>query len=333
MTEKSRAHALLDKLENYIQKDLPQTVGLGQSPKELYEPISYLLSLDGKRIRPLLSLLAYGIYKDDPESILSQAAAIEVFHNFTLMHDDIMDEAPLRRGKKTVHEKWNANVAILSGDVMLVKAYDLLLNTEPTLLPTIIRLFNKTASEVCEGQQFDMNFEKLDQVSEDSYINMIRLKTAVLLGMALQMGALLAGANQKEAQKLYDFGTNVGIGFQLKDDLLDVFADQHKFGKQVGGDIISNKKTFLLIKALELAKGQDAEDLNYWIAQEKFDKEEKVTAVRQLYEKLNIKSLTEAKINSFFEDGFRQFESIHFNNEKYVIELRQLTQDLIHREK
>ncbi|WP_425637730.1 polyprenyl synthetase family protein [Algoriphagus yeomjeoni] len=332
MTRKNHAHELLGKLETFIQ-DLPSALQLGKTPRELYDPITYILSLDGKRIRPLLSLLAYGIYKSNPEEILSQAAAVEVFHNFTLMHDDIMDDAPLRRGKDAVHVKWNKNVAILSGDVMLVKAYDLLLPTEAEKLGEVIRLFNKTAAEVCEGQQFDMNFETLESVHEDEYLNMIRLKTAVLVGFALQLGALLAGAEKEDTQKLYDFGVNIGIGFQLKDDLLDVYADQAKFGKQVGGDIISNKKTFLLIKALELAEGKDAEALNYWLFQPEFDKEEKVQAVRMIYEKLGIKAITEAKMNSYFEAGFAQYDSIHFKNEDYFLELKKITQDLIHREK
>jgi len=333
MTRRNHAHDLLGKLENYIQNEFPKDAGIGKSPRELYEPITYILSLDGKRIRPLFSLLAYGIYKPNPETILSQAAAVEVFHNFTLMHDDIMDDAPLRRGKDSVHIRWNQNVAILSGDVMLVKAYDLLLPTEAEKLGEVIRLFNKTASEVCEGQQFDMNFETLAVVHEDEYLTMIRLKTAVLLGFALQLGALLAGAEKDDMQKLYDFGVNIGVGFQLKDDLLDVFADQAKFGKQVGGDIISNKKTFLLIKALELAEGEDAKALNYWLSQTEFDKEEKVQAVRGIYEKLGIKALTEFKMNSYFEAGFAQYDAIHFKNEDYFLELKKITQDLIHREK
>ncbi len=328
MTERSLAQGLLDKLEKFIQDQK-----FGESPRELYEPITYIMSLGGKRIRPLLSVMAYGLYQNDPKKILSQATAVEVFHNFTLMHDDIMDQAPLRRGKATVHEKWNHNIAILSGDVMMVKAYDLLLPTEAALLPEVIRLFNKTASEVCEGQQFDMNFESETQVTEESYLNMIRLKTAVLLGFALQLGGLLAGASRENIQKLYDFGANIGVGFQLKDDLLDVFADQAKFGKQVGGDIISNKKTFLLIKALELAKGKNAEDLQFWLSKKEFDKEEKVNAVKAIYENLGIKTLTEAKMSSYFEAGFMQFESISFNNENYFNELRQITEDLIHREK
>ena len=328
MTEKSLAHALLIKLEDHIT-----SYNFGGSPLELYDPISYLLSLGGKRIRPLLSLLAYGLYGKNPEQILNQASAVEVFHNFTLMHDDIMDQAPLRRGKVTVHKKWNANTAILSGDVMLVRAYDLLLDTEPNLLPEVIRLFNKTAAEVCEGQQLDMNFEKYETVREDEYLNMIRLKTAVLLGFALQLGAILAGAEKGDAQKLYEFGVNIGVGFQLKDDLLDVFADHAKFGKQVGGDIISNKKTFLLIKALELAKGTDAEELKYWLSLKEFDKTQKIAAVRNLYEKLGIKSLTEAKMESYFQAGFAQLTGIHASNSEYYQALNAITQDLIHREK
>jgi geranylgeranyl diphosphate synthase type II len=328
MIEKSLAHALLNKLEDHITSH-----SFGVSPLELYDPISYILSLGGKRIRPLLTLLAYGLYSKNPEEILNQACAVEVFHNFTLMHDDIMDQAPLRRGKATVHEKWNANSAILSGDVMLIRAYDLLLDTTPALLPEVMRLFNKTAAEVCEGQQFDMNFETYQTVHEDEYIEMIRLKTAVLLGMALQLGAVLAGAEKGDAQKLYDFGVNIGVGFQLKDDLLDVFADQAKFGKQVGGDIISNKKTFLLIKALELAEGADAEELNFWLTQQQFDKVEKVSAVRNLYEKLGVKSLTVEKMESYFDAGFAQLEGIHYSDQKHYQALFTLTQDLIHREK
>lgn len=328
MKEKSHAAELLDKLETFLKSQR-----FGESPKELYEPLEYILSLGGKRIRPLLSLMAYGMYKNDPESILKQASAIEVFHNFTLMHDDIMDQAPLRRGKDTVHEKWNANTAILSGDVMLVRAYDLLLETPPSLLHEVIQLFNKTAAEVCEGQQFDMNFESISEVKVAEYINMIRLKTAVLLGCALKMGALLGGANESEAKKLYDFGENIGIGFQLKDDLLDVYADQAKFGKQVGGDIISNKKTFLLIKALELATGKDAEELDYWLSLEEFDKEEKVAAVKGIYHKLGIKSIAENEMNRYFQAGLELFDSIECNNTTYSEELKQITEDLIHREK
>ena len=328
MMKKNLAPELLDKLERFIQE-----ADFGQSPKELYEPISYILSLGGKRIRPLLSLLSYGMYQEKPETILSQAAAIEVFHNFTLMHDDIMDKAPIRRGKATVHEKWNPNIAILSGDVMMVRSYDLMLGAPVHLLPVLIRQFNKTASEVCEGQQFDMNFEARDQVSEEEYLEMIRLKTAVLLGFSLQLGGILGNASAEDIQKLYDFGENIGLGFQLKDDLLDVFADQTKFGKQVGGDIISNKKTFLLIKALELSKGAEKEKLAYWIQQKEFDKEEKIASVKKIYEGLGIKALTESKMNTYFKKGFEILESIQFSHSAYFEEIKSITQNLVYREK
>jgi len=320
---------------NQILKDLEQHIQqytYGTSPQELYEPIGYLMSLGGKRIRPLLTLMAYSLYKDDYQKILTPAAAVEVFHNFTLMHDDIMDNAPLRRGKATVHEKWNPNTAILSGDVMLVKAYDMLLEMEPSLLSVCLRLFNKTAAEVCEGQQHDMNFESLSQVSGDAYIDMIRQKTAVLLGFALQFGALLAGQSEAESQKLYDFGVNIGIGFQLKDDLLDVYADKAKFGKQVGGDIIANKKTFLLIKAKELATGADATSLQQWIDAKNFDKKEKVQAVTAIYDRIGIQSLTEAKMYEYFDKGFAQYASINVPNQDVYQELLKLTQDLVNRE-
>jgi geranylgeranyl diphosphate synthase type II len=299
----------------------------------LYDPITYIMGLGGKRIRPLLSLLAYGMYGKNPTEIFSQAAALEVFHNFTLMHDDIMDQAPLRRGKPTVHEKWNSNIAILSGDVMLVRAYDLLLATPTALLPEVIRIFNKTAAEVCEGQQLDMNFEGYETVAEEDYIQMIRLKTAVLLGLALQLGALLAGASKEDVQRIYDFGVNIGVGFQLQDDLLDVYADQAKFGKQVGGDIISNKKTFLLLKALELAKGKEKEELQFWLGLSQFDKGEKVAAVKSIYEQLGIRSLTETKMQSYFEKGFQQLEALEIKDSTYYAALLGVTQELMHREK
>lgn len=328
MTHNTLSEELLSKLEKHLAE-----INFGDSPKELYEPLTYILSLGGKRIRPILSLLGYGMYKKDVDSILPQAAAIEVFHNFTLMHDDIMDEAPIRRGKPTVHEKWNANIGILSGDVMLVRAYDLLLHTPADKLHTVIRDFNRTAAEVCEGQQFDMNFETLQAVGEGDYLNMIRLKTAVLLGFALQLGATLAGASKEDIDKLYEFGVNIGVGFQLKDDLLDVFADQAKFGKQVGGDIISNKKTFLLIKALELAKGEDEKALKQWLEVKEFDKEEKVASVTAIYNSLGIKELTEAKMNAYFDAAFADLNAITFVNEAYFAELRGVAEMLIHREK
>jgi geranylgeranyl diphosphate synthase, type II len=254
--------------------------------------------------------MGYNLYQDDVEKILSPAVAVEVFHNFTLMHDDIMDEAPMRRGEATVHEKWNRNTAILSGDVMLVKAYDLLLETDKEVLPQVIKKFNQCAAEVCEGQMLDMNFEGLATVDEVEYIDMIRLKTAVLLGWSLELGALLAGASTAACESLYEFGVNIGIAFQLKDDLLDVYAEQAHFGKQVGGDIISNKKTFLMIKALELGRGATGKQLREWLGKKDFVKEEKVKAVTDIYNTLGIKALTEEKINEFFEAGLQSLKKV-----------------------
>lgn len=276
----------------------------GAQPKSLYEPIRYIMKLGGKRLRPMLTLLSYSLYENDVNKVVPYAVAVEAFHNFTLMHDDIMDKAPLRRGKATVHEKWNTNTAILSGDVMLVKVYDLFLSLDGAKLKHVLPVFNQCAAEVCEGQQWDMEFETKTKVTEKQYIEMIRLKTAVLLGFSLELGALLADATQEDRRALRDFGVNIGIGFQLKDDLLDVYADQKQFGKQVGGDIIANKKTFLLIKALEKAKGKDKKDLEQWLSMKKFNTQKKVTAITALYDKLNIRAITENKINEYFEKGF-----------------------------
>lgn len=303
----------------------------GEQPQELYEPIRYIMSLGGKRLRPVLVLLSYQLFKDDPETILDQAIAVEVFHNFTLMHDDIMDDAPLRRGKATVHEKWNSSTAILSGDVMLVKAYDMLLEA-PGDLKNIIKAFNECAAGVCEGQQFDMNFENEDVVPEETYINMIRLKTAVLLGFSLELGAMLAGVDEASTKALYDFGVDIGIGFQLKDDLLDVYADQDKFGKQVGGDIISNKKTFLLLKALELANAEQKKTLDLWIRKTDFDPKEKVAAVTEVYNQIGIKELTLAKMSEYFADGFKALDQISAPETKKAA-LRTFAQYLIDRDK
>jgi geranylgeranyl diphosphate synthase, type II len=282
----------------------------GQQPVELYDPIRYIMSLGGKRLRPLLTVLSAHLFTDDWQKSLKPAAAVEVFHNFSLMHDDIMDKAPIRRGKPTVHEKWNGNIAILSGDVMLVNAYELLLDVEIDKLAQVIRRFNRTAAEVCEGQQLDMNFESRWDVTEVEYLNMIRLKTSVLLGFALELGGIIAGADTATTQQLYDAGVNMGLGFQLKDDLLDVYGDPEKFGKQVGGDIISNKKTFLLIEALDKAKGNDKVALDDWLAATDFDKSEKVAAVSALFSKLEIDKLTELKINQYFAAGFQAIEQL-----------------------
>ena len=296
---------LLQKLEDHLE-GLP----LGDEPSNLYEPIRYMLSLGGKRLRPMLTLLGYGLAKDDYESVVEPALAVELFHNFTLMHDDIMDEAPIRRGQPTVHEKWNNTVAILSGDTMMVKAYDLMLKTPADRLGEAIQKFNKCAVEVCEGQQFDMNFEELETITEDQYIEMIRLKTAVLLGFSLEFGGILAGMSGDQLAKLNAVGEKAGIGFQLMDDLLDVYADKAKFGKQVGGDIVSNKKTFLLIKALELANPTQRRELDQWLSVTDFNNEEKVEAVKKIYEEIGIYDLTTNKMNAYYDEAFKLLDDL-----------------------
>ncbi|MBX2895186.1 MAG: polyprenyl synthetase family protein [Cyclobacteriaceae bacterium] len=316
---------LLSHLESEIKK-----LAFGSQPKSLYEPIRYIMALGGKRMRPLLTALAYSLYKNDVEKILKYAAAVEAFHNFTLMHDDIMDNAPLRRGKSTVHEKWNVNTAILSGDVMLVKVYDMFLDLDKEILPTALSLFNTCAAEVCEGQQWDMEFETKNKVTEAQYIEMIKLKTAVLLGFSLELGALLAKAPEADRVALREFGTLIGIGFQLKDDLLDVYADKKKFGKQVGGDIIANKKTYLLIKAREIARGQHKRELEFWLSAKKFNKQKKVKAITAIYDQLGIAALTEKKIADYFTKGFEKLNVLPESAQKQ--NLIKFTQELINRQ-
>lgn len=326
-------------MENPYLRDLVEKINaaidqthFGNEPAELYDPIRYMMALGGKRLRPLLTLLGYSLWHDSADAALKPAIGVEVFHNFTLMHDDIMDRAPLRRGKPTVHEKWNGSVAILSGDVMLIQAYDLLMEAPPQVLKPLLQKFNRCAAEVCEGQQLDMNFEDRSKVSQEEYLHMIKLKTAVLLGFSLELGALMAGASPEACEQLYNFGVNVGIGFQLQDDLLDVYADKDKFGKQVGGDILSNKKTFLLINALEKSKGETAKELQGWLDKEFFHPKEKVAAITDIYNKLGIRQLTEKKMNEYFRQGFAALDKLDVPEEKKSL-LHSFTQQLIIRDK
>jgi geranylgeranyl diphosphate synthase type II len=320
---------MIKKYQEYIEREI-QKHKYGKEPFSLYEPIRYLMNIGGKRMRPMLTLLSYSLFKQDVKTIVPYAVAVEAFHNFTLMHDDIMDNAPLRRGNATVHEKWNVNTAILSGDVMQVKVYDMLLGLPAEKFKAVVTSFNKCATEVCEGQQWDMEFETKEAVTEAQYINMIRQKTAVLLGFSLEMGAILADASTDDRKALREFGTNIGIGFQLKDDLLDAYADPKKFGKQVGGDIIANKKTFLLIKALEKATGKQKKELTFWLSEKKFRKQDKVNAVKEIYDLLKIPSLTERKINQYFTKGFNQLEKLSSPNGKEI--LRDFAENLIKRQ-
>lgn len=295
----------MDKILSYQQEIENALKGksYGAYPKELYQPIEYIMSLGGKRMRPVLVFIACDFFGGDTKKSLYPALAIELFHNFTLVHDDIMDKAPLRRNQQTVHEKWNDNIAILSGDAMMVCAYQELCKAEVDSLPTLLNIFSDTAVKVCEGQQLDMNYEKLSNVSIPQYIKMIELKTAVLLGGALKIGAIIGGARTEDAQRLYDFGKHIGIAFQLQDDILDVYADAEKFGKQKGGDIIANKKTYLLLKALEMAESNRymKEELNQWVNAPHFDAKEKVDAVTNIYNFLNVKELARAEMKKHYD--------------------------------
>jgi geranylgeranyl diphosphate synthase type II len=318
----------IKELQQIIDKAVKE-ISYPATPNELYEPIAYLMALGGKRLRPALVLMATDLFGGDIEDAKAPALAIEMFHNFTLMHDDIMDNAPLRRGKPTVHEKWSDSVAILSGDVMFVKAYKLMIQVKPEILSGVLEVFNKTAVEVCEGQQIDMNFETQEEVSIDEYLEMIRLKTAVLLGGALKIGALIGSADSKNADLLYQFGENLGLAFQLQDDILDVYGDPEKFGKQVGGDIISNKKTFLLIKALELAKGNDLLQLQSWIGKKDFIANEKVEAVKDLYNQLNIRKLSEEIMQQYAKLALDAFDKIDVptENKKTLLSFAEMLVD------
>ena len=284
-----------------------------RKPAELYQPIHYILSLGGKRIRPALALMACNLFSEDVMSSVKPALAIELFHNFTLIHDDIMDNAPLRRNRPTVHEKWDNNVAILSGDAMQIQAFQLMCEAPVSKLKTLLDIFNTTAIEVCEGQQYDMNFAIRNDVSLEEYIQMIELKTSVLLAASLKIGALCGGAPNDEAQKLYEFGRNLGLAFQIQDDYLDVYGNQDKFGKKVGGDIAENKKTFLLIKALELANGKAAEALQSAVTNKISNTFEKVQVVHNIYDELNIPEITCAKIAEFSEKAFEYLSSVNLD--------------------
>lgn len=320
----------IERLSKLIEKEA-KLLDFGKEPSSLYDPLYYILSLGGKRMRPLLTLLGYSLYSDQVEEAVKPALAVEVFHNFTLMHDDIMDNAPLRRGSTTVHEKWNTNTAILSGDVMLINAYKLFADLSPEKHKKIITAFNTCATLVCEGQQMDMEFETRNEVSEKEYIEMIRLKTAVLLGFSLELGGIIAGASDNDCMALREFGTNIGIGFQLKDDLLDVYADNSKFGKQVGGDILANKKTLLLIEALSKAKGETKTELKSWISKKNKDPKEKIEAVMRIYSTLNINRIVEQKMNVYFNKGFSSLSLLDAPKHKVAI-LKSFAEKLINRE-
>ena len=319
------ANQLLDKV-NAFMKQMPYA----RPPKGLYEPIAYELSLGGKRVRPVLMLMAYNLYKEDVDTILSQAVGLETYHNHTLLHDDVMDQADMRRGKPTVHNVWNENTAILSGDAMLILAYRLMADCDKEKLADVLHTFTETTMEICEGQQWDMEFETRMDVKVEEYIEMIRLKTSVLLAAALKIGACLAGAPAEDAQKLYEFGVKVGLAFQLQDDWLDVYGDPKVFGKNIGGDILCNKKTYMLITALEKADARQREELEKWLAAKHCEPAEKIAAVTALYDEIGVGQMCQAKAEALHAEGFAVLDSIALPEERKQV-LREYACSMLNR--
>lgn len=318
-------------LENKINLAIAE-LNFKKEPNSLFAPIKYILSLGGKRLRPILAYMATNLFTDDIEQTTSAAIAIEMFHNFSLLHDDLMDNASLRRGQPTVHLKWDANTAVLSGDVMLIDAYNYIVKVPEDVLPDILAVFTTTAMQVCEGQQYDMDFEQHLDVKESEYIEMIRLKTAVLLAASLKIGALLGGASKEDVERLYDFGINIGLAFQLKDDLLDVYGDTQSFGKEIGGDILSNKKTFLLIKALENSNEENNATLRKWLSAENFDTDAKINAIKKIYDGLNLDSITDKLIQKYYLAGLNCLSEVNVSEDRKR-ELLIYTNNLMNRKK
>jgi geranylgeranyl diphosphate synthase type II len=320
----------MDQLLGMINEALENLKLEVKQPLGLYQPAAYTLGLGGKRIRPAMVLMACNMFNDDVREAVKPALGIEVFHNFTLLHDDIMDKAEIRRGRSTVHKKWSENTAILSGDVMQIIAYQLISEAPIACLKSILDIFSRTAAEVCEGQQFDMEFEKRDHVEPDEYLEMIRLKTAVLLGCALKTGAVIGGAADEDAQLLYDFGINIGLAFQLKDDLLDVYGDEAVFGKKIGGDILCNKHTYLLIHAKKRATGSLEEKLIYCLQTPDSDPDEKIKTVTEIYNQLEVRKVCEDAMNFYYEKAIANLSQINIIQEKKS-ELKKLAEKLMFR--
>ncbi len=319
-----------DEILNKVNQALDD-LAYDRKPASLYEPVKYVLSIGGKRIRPVLMLLGYNLFKDNPFDIMMQALGLETYHNYTLLHDDLMDNADLRRGQQTVHKRWDANTAILSGDSMLVLAYQRMLQCNPRHLPQVMALFTETALEIGEGQQYDMDFETRNDVTEDEYIEMIRLKTSVLLACALKIGAIMGDASEQDADLLYRFGEQIGLAFQLQDDLLDVYGDPKVFGKAIGGDILSNKKTYMLINAVNRANAGQRAELKKWIEAKDFDRQEKIAAVTRLYDEIGIRQLCEEKIHFYFQRGKALLEQVSVESSRKD-QLRRYTAEMMNRQ-
>ena len=320
-----KAEELLVKVNDFLDN-----LKYDRKPSGLYDPVKYVLSMGGKRIRPVLMLLSYGLFKDDVESVLMPACALATYHNYTLLHDDLMDNADMRRGHETVHRKWDANTAILSGDSMLVLAYERMAKCNPVYLSDVLHTFTETALEIGEGQQYDMEFETRNDVTEDEYIEMIRLKTSVLLACAQKIGAILAGASKQDQDNLYKFGEQIGLAFQLQDDYLDVYGDPKVFGKKVGGDIICNKKTYMLINAYNRADAEQRRELQHWMEAETFNSDEKVAAVTAIYNKVGVDKLAIEKIAYYFEESKKYLDAVQVSDERKA-ELRLYAQKMMHR--
>ena len=307
-------------------------LSIPEEPKRLYEPIRYTLASGGKRIRPVLVLAACNMYSNSVDKALYPAIAIELFHNFTLIHDDIMDKAPIRRNQPTVFAKWGSDIAILSGDALNILAYQLLAKSDKEILSQVINTFNKIALGVCDGQQYDMDFETAQYITQEEYLNMIELKTSVLLKGALQIGGIVAGAPQSDIIKLGEFGLNLGLAFQLQDDLLDAFGNSSTFGKKIGGDIVANKKTFLTIKAFSLAKGKSLELLSSYFKAEGVDPLQKVQEVLKIYNEVGVKEITEEKINEYFDNALSALDKMSVNGEKKVV-LKSIAEKMMNRDR
>ena len=305
----------IEKLRGIIDLEIEKMNFAGRRPRELYMPVEYIMSIGGKRLRPVLALMACRLFSDDISHCIRPAVAIELFHNFTLLHDDIMDNADMRRGRPTVHKKWDENTAILSGDVMVVLSFDLISSAKPDILPRLLAVFNRTAIEVCEGQQMDMNFETVPRVDEQSYLEMIKLKTSVLIAASMEIGAIAAGASAADSGLIYESGLNLGLAFQLQDDVLDLYGDQDKFGKKPGGDILMNKKTILLIKALEMADGETARKISYIMDKEK-DPGTRVGEIRRIFDQLEIQSITGRMAEDYFYRAIKKLEETSCKRER-----------------
>jgi len=319
----------LEYLQGLFIKELERQ-NFEKEPQELYKPISYTMGLGGKRLRPVMLLMACDLFGGELNKAIKPAIGLELFHNFTLLHDDIMDKAPLRRGKPSVYKKWNTNTAILSGDTMFAIAYSYVAETEKNLLPDVLKVFTQTATEVCEGQQYDLNYEKFHRLAVEDYLTMIHLKTAVLFGASLKIGAIIGGAAQKDAELLYNFGEQIGMAFQLRDDLLDAFGNEDIFGKKTGGDILVNKKTYLLIKAYEKASKSQAMELDRLMCEKNISDSDKIKGVTSIYNDLNIKRLTEEKMEAYYSKALTFLGQVNIKEDQKT-ELNKLGSSLMKR--